>query len=137
MSGQDEAPVVVDFAEIWRALEAWGQDRPKSLKFADCRVQFYMGAMEIPMLALRPRVPVVPAADRIAAWKPLLDRIDLVLDCVTEGANYKLNRSGSGEYVGRILPDALKFHAVRVLDLERDAFEEICLRYLALPRRDG
>lgn len=128
--------MALNFAEIWRALEAWAQDRPKSLDFADCRVQFYMGAMEIPMMAVRPRMSVVPAADLIGAWQPLLDRFGLVLDCVTEGANYKLNRSGSGEYVGRILPDALKFHAVRVLALGRDAFEEICLRYLALSRRD-
>ena len=38
----------------------------------------------------------------------LLDRVvGLVLDCVTEGANDKLNRAESGEYVGRVLPDAL------------------------------
>lgn len=38
----------------------------------------------------------------------LVDRVGgLVLDCVTEGANDKPNRAESGEYVGRVLPDAL------------------------------
>lgn len=133
MSGCDETPVVADFAEMWRALEAWDRDRSKSLEFSDCRVQFYMGAMAIPMVAVQPRVPVMPAAGLIAAWQPVLDGFGLVLDCVTEGANYKLNRRGSGEYVGRILPDALKFHATRMLDLGREVFEEICRHYLALP----
>ena len=38
----------------------------------------------------------------------LLDRaVGQVLDCVTEGANDMPNRAESGEYVGRVLPDAL------------------------------
>ncbi len=85
------------------------------------------------MLALRPATPVSPATERLATWQPTLDRVGLVLDCVTPDANYKLNRHDSGEYVGRILPDALKFHAVRVIDLGRDALEELCRSYLALP----
>lgn len=72
------------------------------------------------------------AANRIARWQALLDRFGLVLDCVTEGASYKLSRIGSGEYVGRILPDALKFRALRVLALGLAAFEEICRSCLAL-----
>ena len=43
-------------------------------------------------------------------------------------------RRGSGEYVGRVLSDALKFHAVRVLDLGLEGFEEISRCYLALPK---
>ena len=78
-----------------------------------------------------------PAASRLTAWQPTLDRLGLVLDCVTPDANYKLNRHESGEYVGRILPDALKFHAERVVDLEREAVEELCRSYLSLPALDS
>jgi hypothetical protein len=107
------------------------------LDLPGCQVQLYMGAMEIPMLAFRPPAPVSPAAEQLATWQPTLDRLGLVLDCVTPDANYKLNRHASGEYVGRILPDALKFHAGRVLDLDRDAVEALCRSYLALPAQEG
>jgi hypothetical protein len=127
----------LDVEGVWRALEAWDRERPRSLALAECRVQLYMGAMEIPMLALRPRVHVSPAADRLAAWTPQLERFGLVLDCVTDSANYKLNRAGSGEYVGRILPDALKFHAERLLSLGPEALAELGVLYLALPTADG
>ncbi len=123
----------LDFGTVWRALSEWDRVKPRRLDFVACWVQLYMGAMEIPMVALHPAARVAPAADRIAGWQPLLDRFGLVLDCVTEGANYKLNRCESGEYVGRILPDSLKFHAVRVLDLGLEGFEEISRAYLALP----
>jgi len=123
----------LDFAGVWRALREWDHVKPRRLDFVACWVQLYMGAMEIPMVALRPIARVTPAAARIASWQPLLDRFGLVLDCVTEGANYKLNRRESGEYVGRVLPDSLKFHAVRVLDLGPEGFEEISRAYLALP----
>lgn len=126
----------LDVASVWRALEAWDRERPRSLALPDCRVQLYMGAMEIPMLALRPRVLVMPAADRLAAWTPQLERFDLVLDCVANGANYKLNRAGNGEYVGRILPDALKFHADRLQGLGPEALAELGALYLALPAAD-
>ncbi|MGH7322087.1 MAG: hypothetical protein ACRELA_21025 [Candidatus Rokuibacteriota bacterium] len=133
MSGHEGTLGSEDFATVWRALTAWEQARPRVLDLPGCRVQLYMGAMEIPMLAFRPATPVSPAAARLATWQPTLDRLDLVLDCVTPDANYKLNRHGSGEYVGRILPDALKFHAARVVDLEREGVEELCRSYLALP----
>jgi hypothetical protein len=132
MSGHEDALSTDDFATIWRALTTWEQRRARLLDLPGCRVQLYMGAMEIPMLALRPATPVSPEAERLATWQPTLDRFGLVLDCVTPDANYKLNRHASGEYVGRILPDALKFHAARVIDLGSDALEELCRSYLAL-----
>jgi hypothetical protein len=39
------------------------------------------------MVALRPGAGVTPDHDRIAAWRPLLEAVGLILDCVTEGAN--------------------------------------------------
>jgi hypothetical protein len=128
---------VSDFAPVWRALADWEQRRARVLDLPGCQVQLYMGAMEIPMLAFRPPVLVSPAAAQLATWQPTLDRLGLVLDCVTPDANYKLNRHASGEYVGRILPDALKFHAGRVVDLDRDAVEALCRSYLALPAQEG
>lgn len=56
-----------------------------------------------------------------------------LIDGVTPDANYALSREGSGEYVGRILPDALKLHAERVTGLDRAALEALCRAYLALP----
>jgi len=78
---------------------------------------------------------VIPAADRLATWTPQLERFDLALDCVADGANYKLNRE-NGEYVGRILPDALKFHAERLQGLGPEALAELGALYLALPAAD-
>jgi hypothetical protein len=128
---------VSDFAAVWQALATWEQRRARVLELPGCQVQLYMGAMEIPMLAFRPPAPVSPAASRLATWQPTLDRLGLVLDCVTPDANYKLNRQVSGEYVGRILPDALKFHAGRVIDLEREAVEALCRAYLTLSPLPG
>jgi hypothetical protein len=133
MSGGGTALGPEDFAALWRALGSWEPGRARVLDLPGCRAQFYMGAMEIPMLALRPAMPVLPAEDRVSAWQPTLDRLGLELDCVTPDTNYKLNRQGSGEYVGRILPDALKFHARRVADLDRESLEVLCRSYLALP----
>jgi len=122
-----------DVTAVWRALEVWDRDRPRSLELPDFRVRLYMGAMEIPMLALWPRARVTPAANRLAVWTPQLERFDLVLDCVSQDENYKLNRASSGAYVGRILPEALKFHAERLRGLGCEALAELGALYLALP----
>jgi hypothetical protein len=137
MSGPAAALGPEDFATLWRALGSWEQRRARVLDLPGCRAQLYMGAMEIPMLALRPATPVSPAAEQLAGWQPTLDRLGLELDCVTPDANYKLNRQGSGEYVGRVLPDALKFHAGRVLGLDRESLEALCRSYLMLPDAEG
>jgi hypothetical protein len=136
-SATDETAKTVDFTGVWRALEAWDRERPKRIEFPGCHVQFYRGAMEIPMVAVRLHRPVTPAADRVAAWESVLARFGLVLDCVAVGENYKLNRDDTGEYVGRVLPDALKFHAERILDAGEKALEEIATLYLQLPRAGG
>ena len=92
--------------------------------------------MEIPMLALRPPTLIIPVAARLAAWEPQLQLYDLVLDCVTVSANYKLNRAVNREYVGRILPDALKLHADRLQGLGPEALADLGALYLALPTAD-
>ena len=121
------------------ALGSWEQRRARVLELPGCRARHYMGAMEIPMLALWPATPVSPEAGRLAAWQSILARLGLELGCVHADfdANYKLNRQGSGEYVGRILPDALKLHAVRARDLDRESLEALCREYLALPAAEA
>ncbi len=118
---------------VWQALEDWDQERPKSFQLPNGRAQLYKGAMEIPLVAFRPRDPVKPAEDRMVAFAPTLARFALELDCVEAGQNYKVNRSDTKEYVGRIQPDALKLHAERTLALGREVFDEIVTFYLGLP----
>jgi hypothetical protein len=77
-----------------------------------------------------PRRAVV-VDSRLAA--PGARRVHLRLLDADFDANYKLNRQGSGEYVGRILPDAFKLHAVRARDLDRESLEALYREYLALP----
>lgn len=124
----------LDIAEIWPLIAEWDHERPRLLSLEQCRLQLYMGAMEIPMVAFRPPGPVVPSPERLAALVPTLVRAGLVLDLVEAGRNYKINRHGSGEYIGRILPDALKFHAERVLEVGPAAVGAIVSFYLGLPR---
>jgi len=63
--------------------------------------------------------------------------VHLVLDCVAVSAAYKLNRAASGEGIGGILPDALKFHADRRLGLGPEALAYLGALYLALPSATG
>jgi hypothetical protein len=77
---------------------------------------------------------VQPQDDRMQAWCPVLTSLGLVLDPVEPDQNYKINRSDTNEYVARILPDALKLHCERILQLGPDVFEDLVTFYLALPR---
>jgi len=118
---------------VWQALQDWDQERPKGFPLPGARAQLYKGAMEIPLIAVRPRHPVAPAGEWMAALALALARFGLEVDCVELGENYKVNRSDTKEYVGRIQPDALKLHAQRILVLGREVFDEIVTLYLGLP----
>ncbi|MGH7331136.1 MAG: hypothetical protein ACREKS_00020 [Candidatus Rokuibacteriota bacterium] len=122
-----------ELARVWRALEEWDQERPKSIPLSSGRAQLYRGAMEIPLVAFRPRDPVTLAEEWMSALAPTLARFGLELDCVEIGRNYKVNRGDTKEYLGRIQPDALKLHAERILALGREAFDAIAVFYLGLP----
>ena len=122
-----------ELAQVWQTLEDWDHERPRSFALPRARAQLYMGAMEIPLVAVRPRHPVAPAEDAMAALAPTLKQFGLELDCVQVGENYKVNRGDTKQYVGRIQPDALKLHAERILVLGREVFDEIVTFYLALP----
>lgn len=121
---------MADLSAVWQAVGAWDRKRSKTLKLAACEVRFYMGAMEIPLVAFRPATPVEPHEDHMNAFGGMLARFSLELDCVEPASNYKINRSDTKEYVGRILPDALKLHVERILNIGQDAFREIVTSYL-------
>jgi hypothetical protein len=125
---------MADLTSVWKLAEAWDRERPRSLEMDGCRAQLYMGAMEIPLLAFRPRPHVLPRDDRIQAFVPVLTSLGLVLDTVEVDRNYKINRGDTNEYFARILPDALKLHCERMLESGPETFARIASFYLALPR---
>jgi hypothetical protein len=125
--------VTEELVLVWRALQDWDQERPKSFQVASARAQLCRGTMEIPLVAFRPCDPVSPAEDRMAALAATLAPFGLELDCVEIDQNYKVNRSDTKEYVGRIQPDALKLHRERILALGGEVFEKIVTFYLGLP----
>ncbi len=125
---------MADLTTVWKLAEAWDREHPRSLEMDGCRAQLYMGAMEIPLVAFRPRPYVQPRDDRMQEVVPALVSLGLVLDTVEVNRNYKINRRDTNEYVARILPDALKLHCERILDLGREAFGSIVTFYLSLPR---
>lgn len=124
-----------ELSRVWQALEDWDHEQPRSFGLPGARAQLYLGAMEIPLVAVRSRQPVAPAEDAMAALAPTLKRFGLELECVEVGENYKVNCSDTKEYVGRIQPDALKLHAERILALGYQVFDDIVTCYLALPTR--
>ena len=75
-----------------------------------------MRAMEIPLVAFRPRPHVLLRHDRMQAFVPVLASLGLMLETVEVDRNYKINRGDTNEYLARILPDALKLHCERVLE---------------------
>jgi hypothetical protein len=125
---------MADLATVWKLAESWDRVRPHSIELTGCRAQLYLGAMEIPLVAFRPRPPVEPRDDYVQGWRSVLASLGLVLDPVETDRNYKINRADTNEYVARILPDALKLHCERILDLGPEAFERIVASYLGLPR---
>lgn len=123
---------MVDLATVWKAVQSWDRERPERMTLAPGQVRLYVGAMEVPLVAVRPPARVQPAEDRMARLGAVLARYGLELDCVEIGRNYKINRRDTKEYVGRILPDALKFHVERILAIGQPAFAEIVTFYLGL-----
>jgi len=124
---------VADLARVWKLAEGWDHERPRSVDLGECRAQLYMGAMEIALVAFRPRRPVQPLDARLQAFAPVLASLGLVLDLVEVDRNYKINRQDTNEYVARILPDALKLHCERMLSLGPETFERLVTFYLSLP----
>jgi hypothetical protein len=117
-------------SDVWSAVERYDGQGAKSFQLTECRAQLYMGAMEIPIVAFRTKHPFSLDESRIRELSCLLSRFGLELDCVEEGHNYKLNRSDTKLYVGRITDDALKLHVGRIVEIGREAFDAIVGFYL-------
>jgi hypothetical protein len=117
-------------AEIWREVEVYRGDGAKCLELQACCVEFYLGAMAIPLVVFRPQVPGPIADDRIGEFAALLRGYGLEIECVEEGRNYKINRRDTHAYVGRLTEDALKLHVTRIVELGFDVFKGIAGFYL-------
>ncbi len=111
--------------EIWQELQLYQGQGTKKFDLSGIRTQFYMGAMEIPMIVFSPPVPFVLKENKLSEFSDVIAPCGLELDCVEEGNNYKINRSADGQYLGRITPNALKLHAVRAQELGWEHFNII------------
>jgi hypothetical protein len=124
---------VTSLQEIWNAVERHDGHGAGSFQLPRCRVQLYMGAMAIPIVAFRPMGPPSLDDPRMRRLSPLLARFGLELECVEEGHNYKVNRDDTKAYVGRMTDEALKLHVGRIVEIGREAFDAIVGFYLSGP----
>jgi len=116
--------------QVWSGVEHYQGEGTRSFRVPGGRARLYMGAMEIPIVAFRmKRSPPLEAA-RLRDFSHLLARFGLELDCVEEEHNYKINRSDTKAYVGRITDEALKLHVGRIVEIGREAFDAIVGFYL-------
>ncbi len=115
----------MDLSKVWNSLQSFDGTKPVSFDFPLARVKFYMGAMEIPMISLSPKVRLQLTPSEMESFSQILNSNGLELDCVAEGGNYKINRSEDGQYMGRVTEEALKLHAVRIREVGEDLFQKI------------
>ena len=116
---------MLNLKEIWSEFQGYDGTGAKNFQLPDCRVQFYKGAMEIPLIAFFPKDTFNLEEKNLTDFSQLLSEIGYELDCVEEGGNYKINRSKDGQYLGRITKESLKLHAERIKELGWDAFSKI------------
>lgn len=117
-------------AEIWREVEGYEGRGTKSFELPACGVEFYLGAMAIPLVVFRPAAPGPIAEDRVGELRTVVQGYGLELECVEVGRNYKINRGDTHAYVGRLTEDALKLHIGRMVELGFDVFQGIAGFYL-------
>ena len=115
----------MNLSELWKAFQSYEGTGSKHFELPGCGVQFYKGAMEIPLIAFLPEQGFDLGQSKVSEFSKLLSSLGLKLDIVQDGGNYKINRSEDGQYVGRITSEALKLHAERIKDLGWNAFSQI------------
>lgn len=125
-----KAGVGMNLQQIWQELQSYDGNSSKSFQLNGCKVQFYKGAMEIPLIAFIPQSPFQLEDERMKLFAPILSSLNLELDCVEDGTNYKINRKEDHQYLGRITKDALKLHASRIQELGWDGFQRIVTFFL-------
>lgn len=117
-------------ADVWQAVKVYHGDGARHLELAACGVELYLAAMAIPLVVFRPEVPGPIEGDRIDQLAALLQAYGLELECVEDGRNYKINRSDTHAYVGRLTEDALRLHVPRIVEMGSGVFEGIAGFYL-------
>lgn len=115
----------MNLAEIWQEFQSYDGTGSKNFSIPGCRVKFYKGAMEIPLIAFNPEKPFELSDSLMKDFSRLLSSFGLDLDCVEEGSNYKINRAEDGQYIGRITQESIKLHAVRIKELGWDPFNKM------------
>jgi len=120
--------------DVWLAVERYERKGAKSFQLVGCRARLYMGAMEVPIVAFQATDPPSLEERRLRELSRWLAQFGLELECVEEGHNYKVNRTDTKAYVGRITAEALKLHAGRIVEIGRGAFDVIVGFYLQGPR---
>jgi hypothetical protein len=116
--------------QVWSGVEQYQGEGARSFQVPGGRAQLYMGAMEIPIVAFRTKPSPSLEDARLRDLSLRLVRFGLELECVEEGGNYKINRSDTKSYVGRITAEALKLHVGRIVEIGREAFNVIVGFYL-------
>ena len=116
--------------EIWTALQSYEGEGSKNFDLSGVRVQFYKGAMEIPLIAFHPSVPFDLSEGKLSELTDLLSGYGYELDCVEDSRNYKINRSEDGQYLGRLTRDAFKLHAARTKELGWETFSKMIAFHL-------
>ncbi len=120
-----------DLQPIWNAVETYQGEGVKHFDLPFYRVQFYKGAMEIPLVAFFPKNPSPLSSGRMEEFQQLLSGMGLELECVEEENNYKINTSDTKLYMGRMTGEALKLHAPRIAEKGLEAFSKIVNFYFS------
>lgn len=115
----------MNLEEIWKEFQAYDGEKSRSFHTNSMKIQFYKGAMEIPLIAFYPNQPFDLNASKMLEFEALLAGQEIEIDCVTEGSNYKINKSEDHQYIGRITNEALKLHAIRIKELGWVIFEKV------------
>jgi hypothetical protein len=123
--------------DVWLAVEQYAGKGTKSFRLRGCRARLYLGAMAIPIVAFHTPEPPSLEEPRLRELSRRLEQFGLEIECVEEGHNYKVNRSDTKAYVGRITGEALKLHTGRIAEIGRAAFDVIIDFYLQNPGPGG
>lgn len=115
---------------IWKAVEDYTGEGAKNISHSSARIQIYKGAMAIPLVVFHPKNPPILDESRMEAFANLLAEMNLELDLVEVGENYKINRGDTKTYVGRITRESLKISIARILELGEEVFSRIVEFYL-------
>ena len=129
MTELNAAPLTLE--KIWEEFKSYDGTGSKNFDLSGNRVQFYKGAMEIPLIAIYPSAPFNLAEEHLKSFSRLLSSYGLELDCVEEERNYKINTKEDSQYIGRITTDTLRLHAARIKDMGYETFSKIVSFHLS------